>query len=806
MVKIISTSNFNSKDVSQKTLDQFSRFSFPLDDFQKHAITCIDNGSNILVTSHTGCGKSLCAEYGIMKCLDAGKKIIFTSPIKSLSNQKFSEFKAKFGTDSVGIITGDVKFQPHAPLIVMTTEILRNMLVRTTQHKIGEFLPTSMDIDMINIQDVDIVIFDEVHYINDQDRGKVWEECIIMLPKHIQLIMLSATIDRAENFAAWIEQVRARDIAVISTLTRHVPLNHYYFYYLPLLRGGGDKDPTNTLSPALRALTNKLVPVYDITSGFHGNNLTQLQRVVSFIKNKKVYTSHASILGAVVKFLVDNNLCPAIFFIFSRRKCEQYVEYITQYLITPAEQAEVERIIAAQLHKIPNHERYTRLESFVTLKKQLMRGVAVHSSALLPIFKELVEILFSKGLVRVLFATETMAIGINMPTKTVLFTSLQKYDGHTMRPLLTHEYTQMSGRAGRRGIDTVGHVIHLPNFFDVDIPAIKDMICGKTQHIISKFNIDYNFVLNSLASATNDGVPSIVNKSLLYKEFTDRNVRLSRRLLAINSEIDAAIPFSNDEIQQLEEYKLQAAGFKLSAKQKKRIATISRDRYNQYLEYTRVVSEKHELSKEVEFNNQYISHHVDAISEVLKLTGFLTEDNNKSLTIDGIVASSITDCNPLLLTRLILRDEFRDLAVAEIAAVLSIFLDTKIESNVGDCDLQMLKVTDGVKLVVQGISKLADKFVDYENRTHITTGTDWVIHLGMMETAHQWGSGIELADLKLPVYIGNFIKDMIKINDIARALENIGEHLRMDTFVEKMRDLQQILVRDVVSVESLYIL
>ena len=199
--------------------EYFIKFPFKLDHFQKHAIVCMNRNENVLITAHTGSGKTLPAEYAIMKSLESGKKIIYTSPIKSLSNQKYYEFKNKFPDASVGIMTGDIKFNPFGNVIIMTTEILRNMLY------VGS--AGILDIDINN--DVDTVIFDEIHYINDKERGKVWEECLIMLPKHIKLVLLSATIDRAEEFAQWLEVVREREINLIPTVKRYVPLKHYYY-------------------------------------------------------------------------------------------------------------------------------------------------------------------------------------------------------------------------------------------------------------------------------------------------------------------------------------------------------------------------------------------------------------------------------------------------------------------------------------------------------------------------------------------------------------------------------------------------
>lgn len=263
----------------------FAEFPFELDHFQKHSVNAINNDRNVLVTAFTGSGKTLVAEYAIKRSLTLGKKVIYTSPIKSLSNQKFAEFRRKFPTVSVGIFTGDIKFNPFADVTIMTTEILRNMLYRD-----GKSLDPVRDCQIDIHTEVEWVVFDEIHYINDEDRGKVWEECLIMLPKHIKLVLLSATIDKSEDFATWLHHVRERPIDLIPTFRRYVPLKYSYYFH-----GASEKGDM-----LLDTVAHRLVPLLDESGQFQVRHYEQMMAVKrdyenvvgrkGYVKKKNIFT------------------------------------------------------------------------------------------------------------------------------------------------------------------------------------------------------------------------------------------------------------------------------------------------------------------------------------------------------------------------------------------------------------------------------------------------------------------------------------------------------------------------------------
>ena len=430
-------------NVCNDTVEDLDIFSFELDDFQKHACSKISQDENVLVIAKTGVGKTVPAIYGIHNSIKKNKKIIYTTPIKSLSNQKYKELTEKF--PSVGIMTGDIKFNPTAQCIIMTTEILRNIL----------YSGVSNDGD-ISINEIDKVIFDEVHYINNNDRGIVWEECMILLPKRITMIMLSATIDKPEDFASWLGDLKQKPINLIIKNKRIIPLTHYYYN------------------------NGSLMEIADNDGNFKNYDVLREEYKIESI---------SKLMNPFVEFLKRNELLPCLFFIFSRDKCEKYCKTIQKHLITTEESCLVDKIFNMKLAKYKHL--YEKTPQYNELYSLLKKGIAYHHSGVIPVLKEIVEILFEQGLVKVLFCTETFAVGINAPTKTAIFTKLSKFCDGGVRFLQTDEYLQMAGRAGRRGLDKLGRVIILPIEELVEEKVLRKMIVGRSPCVTSKFYYTY---------------------------------------------------------------------------------------------------------------------------------------------------------------------------------------------------------------------------------------------------------------------------------------------------------------------------
>ncbi|KAI9757303.1 MAG: hypothetical protein M4579_003514 [Chaenotheca gracillima] len=499
--------------------DMAMEWPFELDTFQKEAVYHLENGDSVFVAAHTSAGKTVVAEYAIALAAKHMTKAIYTSPIKALSNQKFRDFRHVF--DDVGILTGDVQIQPEASCLIMTTEILRSMLYR------GADL----------IRDVEYVIFDEVHYVNDLERGVVWEEVIIMLPEHVTLILLSATVPNTYEFASWVGRTKKKDVYVISTPKRPVPLEHYLWANKGVHKivdsdkkflEKGWKEANDVLSgkDKVKAVQAAESAASSQRGGPNRGGRGQGQRggpqrggpqqrgrgqgqrgsgggnTTSRGGRGGMRTSAAqdrNIWVHLIQFLRKEDLLPACVFVFSKRRCEENADALSNLdYCTASEKSAIHMIIEKSIARLKPEDR--TLPQIRRLRELLSRGIAVHHGGLLPIVKEMVEILFARTLVKVLFATETFAMGLNLPTRTVVFSGYRKHDGRSFRDLLPGEYTQMAGRAGRRGLDPVGSVIIVAPGSDEAPPVatLRDMILGDPTKLRSQFRLTYNMILNLL--------------------------------------------------------------------------------------------------------------------------------------------------------------------------------------------------------------------------------------------------------------------------------------------------------------------
>lgn len=443
-------------------------YPFELDPFQKQAVECIEREESVLVSAHTSAGKTVVAEYAIATALRDGQRVIYTSPIKALSNQKYRELYEEF--NDVGLMTGDITINPSASCLVMTTEILRNMLYRGSEV----------------MREISWVVFDEVHYMNNKSRGVVWEETMILLPDKVKYAFLSATIPNSQEFALWIAKLHNQPCSVIYTDYRPTPLQHYVF------PAGGDG----------------LYLVVDDKGNFRENNFSKALSIVSDQageadgqsgKGKKRHKKNKngpSDIFKIVKMIMDRKYQPAIVFSFSKRDVENNALQMSELdFCTPDEKKLIGEIFNNAIDSLSEDDR--SLPQVGNILPLLTRGIGVHHGGLLPILKEVIEILFQEGLLKVLFSTETFAMGLNMPARTVVFTAVHKWDGEAFRTVSPGEYIQMSGRAGRRGLDDRGIVIMMVDE-ELDPPVAKNMIQGAADPLNSSFHLGYNMLLNLL--------------------------------------------------------------------------------------------------------------------------------------------------------------------------------------------------------------------------------------------------------------------------------------------------------------------
>lgn len=468
------------KEVNYVPISQHKRpekpareWPFKLDPFQEVSIASIERGESVLVSAHTSAGKTVVAEYAIAQSLKNQQRVIYTSPIKALSNQKYREFAAEFG--DVGLMTGDVTINPTATCLVMTTEILRSMLYRGSEIT----------------REVAWVIFDEIHYIRDKSRGVVWEETIILLPDRCRYVFLSATIPNAMQFAEWITKIHGQPCHVVYTDFRPTPLQHYFFpagadgIHLVVDEKGHFREENFNKAMATIAEKQGDDPA-DAMAKRKGQG-----------KNKKLNkggTKGPSDIYKIVKMIMMKNYNPVIVFSFSKNLCEAYALQMSNMAFNDdSEKAMVQKVFDSALEMLTEEDK--KLPQIQNILPLLKRGIGIHHSGLLPILKETIEILFQEGLIKVLFATETFSIGLNMPAKTVVFTSVRKFDGVSQRWVSPSEFVQMSGRAGRRGLDDRGIVIMMID--EKMEPAIaKEIVRGEQDKLNSAFYLGYNMILN----------------------------------------------------------------------------------------------------------------------------------------------------------------------------------------------------------------------------------------------------------------------------------------------------------------------
>ena len=760
---------------------------FELSPFQKEAIQSIESGYHTLVTAHTGSGKTLPAEHAIRYFTKLGKKVIYTSPIKALSNQKYAEFTSKFPDIEIGILTGDNKHNPGADVIIMTTEILQNNLFR----KKNSYLTIEMDIE----NELGCVIFDEVHYIDDADRGTVWEQCIIMLPKHVQMVMLSATIGEKEKFAKWIETIKEKKVVICSTNTRVVPLIHYVYFCVPPKMLEVMDPPTKKI---FESKNNVLVSLENMEDVINKNN-----KCLHYLKSNDKSVNRKYVVNQLCDKLREKEMFPALFFVFSRKQVEELANDIMVPLFNEGEKDyEIEPICRQLLvSKVSNWKEYMMLPEYQYYLKLLHKGIGVHHAGMLPIFREMMEILYDKKYIHVLFATETFSIGLNMPTKTVCFTSLYKHDGNKNRLLYSHEFTQMCGRAGRRNIDKVGHVILLTNLYNqVDTSYYHKLLHSGPKVLKSKFKISYSLILHSENPKLN------IEQSLMYQDilneisYADMSISDLRKiydeyapLLKIESVCKHYLNLKED---------LSIAKNKIRKQILKEIQNIESGQpefETQLSLYYKMVEikagiQKHETYKG--YAESYIENQVTAIHSILNENHFVDKKRE--------MAAAIHEIHPLVFSDMYEKyDGFKKHSYVDIFCLLSCMYDIKVSDERKEHLPTELK--SELKYMSDRMEYYNDQEVKYELcSSYITMQYD------MMKYVKQWLNGctneteavqlIHEMKREKEWFTGDFIKCCLKLVNMAKELEDVCD---LD-FLEKIKEGSKLL-KFVCTNESLYL-
>ena len=820
-------------------------YPFRLDIWQGHAVAAIHAGHNVLVTAKTGSGKTLVGEYQIAYALKQGKRVFYTTPIKSLSNQKYHDLKHLFPHASVGIMTGDMKSNPEADIVVMTTEILRNLLFKQSTPTAGIGIA-----GQISMSNVGAVVFDEVHYINDPDRGHVWEETLILLPTEVQLILLSATIDSPDEFASWLGEAKRRPITLLKTTHRIVPLIHGIFDpstskdRLPLRPlKVGDEEPYDgaVYTQWLKERTARAKSADDWAAKVAHAKVAGDS--VAGSKDKVKLQSFTHTLNQCVQELQERDLMPALFFVMSRKDCERYATQVTGSLVTSTDTANIRHIMKFHLH--PYEETLQHLPQYHQLTALLERGIAFHHSGVLPLLKEIVELLFARGLIKVLFCTETFAVGLNMPARTVVFLDMKKPagDGDGFRPFRADEYIQMAGRAGRRGKDSRGVVLYLPARQPVEPDELRAVFCGGLQPLESRLQFHYDFMLKAIyntqtgASCSSEVArggtlwETLMDASfwqaqrqdaarVAERELVDKEAALSYIALSDAQRIDFE---RRDELKHAVKNLTNAAKRKAAAELEQWTARHAGPQWraaaDAFEQFKRIHHECMKLRASLhELTSVDHSARIVPLLEALDEWGALNPSTLPealahklpSLSHFGVLATEVNEANPLLVAKLYESHLLKDAPADQIVAALaSTIVDREaLDKTVHPYDLPPL-IPSHVKNVLVKLDEWGQQGTRIDAKYGIESPEYfWSLSTLWVQIAYDWvvhkKSAAEIATT-YGIYEGNLMRGIHKLSAVVNEWTCMATYRADVDMLEKMKNMPELILRDIAVPESLYL-
>tara|TARA_B100000927_G_C16474086_1_gene472693 strand:+ start:2204 stop:4669 length:2466 start_codon:yes stop_codon:yes gene_type:complete len=819
----ICTEDFTPTDEETKF---FSNWKFELSNFQKWAIRAILNKNHALITAHTGSGKTLPAEAVILFYKSLGKKVIYTSPIKALTNQKFYDFSNQFPNISFGILTGDNKYNPEADVLLMTAEILRNTLFQKKMILAGKDEQKSLlnfDIDIDN--ELGCVIMDEAHYINDTDRGKVWEETIMMCPQDIPLLLLSATLSKPEKLASLIENRGGPEVFICPTTKRVVPLTHCAYITMP---ESNIKQMIHFEKARHFNMLNHFINLKDSDDKggkFKDQEYENVKKTLKYIDDNKIHVNRFFVLNSLIQKLKLENLLPAIVFVFSRKQ----VDILASKIQVPLheEGSKLPSIVRQECtkllqKKLPNWKEYTNLKEFDTMVKLLEKGIAVHHAGVLKEFRELTELLFDKGYIKLLIATETFAVGINMPTKTTVFTSLEKFDGNGFRNIHPSEYTQMAGRAGRRGIDTKGLVVHLSNLIsksDISTQDYRFILTGPPKSITSQFQITPSLILN-LLSYNNLDLERFVSKSMVTNEINSHLNELQEKLKKYDEYVNA-FEFSTP-LEILKEYnelheKIQNSKNKERKKLISKRDSIVQEYYhigNDIAKYDSILEtkkEKEKIHQEIDDVKNWIKTTCSLNFDILKTINFIDEDGK--INKIGDIANCLQEIYCFPWAECLINKYFNDISSTDLVVILSCFTNLKLSDENSVYSLNETRINQHTKDIIQKIDNTYNKYIDLFNKNKIPITENLDKHLNLCDIVNDWCNAKDENECKnvinecykYDISLGDFVKAILKINNIATELEKAGTLLEDLELIKKIKEIPMLTLKHCVTNSSLYL-
>ena len=739
-----------------KTKKFADTFPFELDPFQIEACHALENGKGVLVAAPTGAGKTIVGEFAVDLVINSGGKCFYTTPIKALSNQKFSELSEKYGESKVGLLTGDTSINSEAQIVVMTTEVLRNMIYSNSS----------------TINDLKYVVMDEVHYLADKFRGAVWEEILIHLSEAVQVISLSATVSNAEEFGEWLQTVRG-DTEVIVSEIRPVPLYQHVLFGNRLVDLFGEN---HKLNPELTRLER------------------DSYRQVRGTWRDKPKGPKSLTRSEVIEKLDREGLLPAITFIFSRNNCDAAVRQCLAAgirLTNSQERSSIREVVAKNIKSLAEEDLVVL--GYYEWADALERGVAAHHAGLLPAFKVTVEELFQRGLVKAVFATETLALGINMPARTVVLEKLSKWNGEGHVAISPGEYTQLTGRAGRRGIDIEGNAVILWGN-ELDSTSVGGLASTRTYPLKSSFKPTYNMSINLISQFGSDKARTSLESSLAQFQADKAVVGLAKQIRKNESARDSLfIEAKCDKGDFIEYSQLRGQIKKLESDSKRskrkraeiddEIASIrkrmknhichscpDRENHSRFAERAlRLQREIDGLTERINSRTNVIAKRFDRIKIILDKFGYI---DNDQITKPGKMLAKIYGETDLLIAESIRADLFSNLSATDLVAVIS----SCIYESRND---EAAKIPRGeIQTALSGISKIYGRIHSAE--TDLNLEPMRAPDFGFCWASHKWASGNSLTSVLKgnDLTVGDFVRSMKQIIDLLRQLRVAAPHLQ----------------------------
>ncbi len=747
-----------------------AQFPFELDDFQIAGCRSLEDGKGVLVAAPTGAGKTIVGEFAAFLAIEQGKKCFYTAPIKALSNQKYQDLKEMYGENRVGLLTGDTTVNSEAPLVVMTTEVLRNMIYSNSH----------------TMRDLGFVVMDEVHYLADKFRGAVWEEILIHLPESIQVASLSATVSNAEEFGDWLNEVRGETEVIVSEV-RPVPLYQHVLFGNQLLDLFMESGKVNPEILRLEKESQRQVRTkHSSSSPANRRNWRDSESVKLKIRQLN--------RADVIEKLSREGLLPAITFIFSRNACQAAVHQCLTAgirLTNAEERVQIREIVFRATKNIPDEDLI--ILGFHEWLEALERGIAAHHAGLLPSFKETVEELFQLGLVKCVFATETLALGINMPARTVVLEKLSKWNGESHVSISPGEFTQLTGRAGRRGIDIEGNAVILWNK-EVDSGSVAGLASTRTYPLKSSFKPTYNMTINLISQFGAERARTSLEASFAQYQADKAVVGLARQIKRNEAGIVTLIEEMQCHLGDFEEYWQIRADIKdlekSLNKQKKSKALLIEEEIVHLRKslrghschgcadresHARVAERMGRLRRESAGLTERVSNRTDLIARRFDLVQIMLEKYNYLedgvITQWGLVLAKIYGETDLLIAEMIRQGAFDTLSASEIVSVLSALV-------------YEARRDESPKIPHGGVAKALEELSHtwkVINEDEIETGLEPMREpdLGFCMASYRWASGHSLtAILKgTELTVGDFVRSMKQIIDLLRQIANASPHL-----------------------------